>query len=191
MTMKEILFVLVPLFCAATVFSQDMESLRSRAETMYAASYNLDLDAVVEATYPKLFELTNKETMKQTMARVFNNETMVITFNNPKTEFKYSAIKTIDNRKFALVEYLNSMNMNLTSAVDAELAQTMADGLKRSGNYTTVIYDEKSNKILAEGPAIMIAIADDLTNNQWMFINYDPKVFVRLFPESLKKELGL
>ncbi len=172
--------------------STDMGMLKAATEKMYTASYNLDLNTVMDLTYPKVFDIVDRETLLTAMKEMFQNETMTISFNYPKADFAYSDITTIDNKKFSIIRYKSSMKMTLNQDFGPEGVQAMTDGLKSSGKFKTVNYDAKTNSLLVEGDAIMIGVSDASTKNLWTFVNYDDdQLFKLIFDESLKQKLGL
>jgi len=186
-------FVLLFFFMGiAGSFAQTMESLKARAEKMYAATYAMDLKTVLDLTYPKIFEIVDRETLETAMAGIFENEDMSISFTKEKTKFTYSDIKQIDGKKFNVIKYRSGMRMSLKEALDDEYIGIMSDGLKESGQFDTVTYDKATNSFLIEGDSILIAVADSSTKNEWTFVNYDNnELFKMVFDDKIKTALGL
>lgn len=189
--MKNKLFLLL-LLVSSGIFAQTMDALKLRTEKMYAATYALDLKTVMDLTYNKVFETVDRQTMTTAMESVFKNDFMTISFLNPKTDFSYSPIKEIEGKKFSVIRYKNAMKMTLAQKPEADQVQAMIDGLKSTGKYLTINYDEASKSLHIEGDAILIAVADASTKNEWEFINYDSEqVFQMVFNDNIKKGLGL
>jgi hypothetical protein len=49
----------------------------------------------------------------------------------------------------------------------------MSENFKNSGNYTLAKFEKERNAVYLEGPATMIAVADETTKNEWKFLNYE------------------
>jgi hypothetical protein len=189
--MKNILLIIVLFVCGIAAVAQDKAALESATEKMYTASYNLDFEAILDQTYPKLFELAPRPAVTEQIKSALDNEMMAIVFNSPKVDFTYADIKTIGEQKFCVVRYLNSMTMKMKPDIDVDMGSQIANNLKKSGKFQKISHDEKTNHILAEGNAILIAISDKSTNWQWKFINYSDEIFTTLFDENIKNTLGL
>ena len=72
-------------------------------------------------------------------------------------------------------------------------AESMVEIFKSSMNAEKVTYDKASNSFRIETRSTLIAVADDLTKNQWKFLNKDKenKMFSMLFDAKIVKALGL
>ncbi len=186
-------FVIVLFFIGvAGSFAQTMESLKARAEKMYAATYAMDLKTVLDLTYPKVFEIVDRETLETAMGSVFENEDMSISFTKEKAKFTYSDIREVDGKKFNVIKYRSNMKMHLKEVFSDEDMEVMGQGLKESGQFDTVTYDKATNSFLIEGDSTLIAVADSSTKNEWTFVNYDDnQLFELIFDEKTKTALGL
>jgi hypothetical protein len=189
--MKKILTLLL-FVIASTAFSQTMESLKASTEKMYKSSTDMKFDDVMDLTYPKVFEIVDRETLSKTMKSTFDNEMMTLTLLDVKPTFTYSGIKEVDGKKFSVVRYRNGMKMALKGDVNDEMVKAMTDGLKTSPQFDKVTYDKALKSIFVEGNAVMIAVADASTNNEWTFVNYDnEQLFGLVFDKKVKEALGL
>jgi len=74
-----------------------------------------------------------------------------------------------------------------------EDAESMVDIFKSSMEADNVTYDKLTNTFRIEMRSTLIAVADDLTKNQWKFLNKDKenKMFSMLFDAKNLKALGL
>jgi len=72
-------------------------------------------------------------------------------------------------------------------------AESMTDIFKSSMEADKVTYDKLTNTFRIEMRSTLIAVADDLTKNQWKFLNKDKenKMFSMLFDAKILKALGL
>ncbi|WP_298155637.1 hypothetical protein [Flavobacterium sp.] len=190
--MKTKFFALLLLGCWMNGFGQTMETLKSQTQKMYKASVELNMETIMDLTYPKVFDIVDRETLTKAMAGVFDNETMKVTFTNLNPAFTYSDIKEVDGKKFNVIRYNNAMKMTLKGEHDEATIAQMKDGLEGSGKFKKIDYDAASKSFLLEGPAVMIAVADDTTKKEWTFVNYDDEqLFSMIFDEKIKTALGL
>jgi hypothetical protein len=189
--MKKIFTILLFVTISAA-FGQTMETLKTRVQKMYKSSIDMKFDDVMDLTYPKVFEIVDRETLSKTMKSTFDNEMMTLYLLDVKPTFSYSDIKEVDGKKFSVVRYRNGMKMALKGEVDDEMVKAMTDGLKASPQFDKVTYDTASKSIFVEGNAVMIAVADATTKNEWTFVNYDSEqLFGLVFDEKVKAILGL
>lgn len=188
-------FLLPIVFIAFTGFAQTTETLNTRAQELFSATNKQDMAKVMDLTYNKVFEGTgvDKAQLAEAMKQAFDNEIMSIQITNPiPVQYKADPIRTIEGKKFSVIRYRNSMTVKLKQQFEKPMVDGMIDGMKKASNYETVVYDEKTNSIAIAGDAIMIAVADESTKNQWEFVNYDNKeMFDMVFNANIKKELGL
>ncbi|NUY81089.1 hypothetical protein HUK80_09300 [Flavobacterium sp. MAH-1] len=188
-------FILPILLIALSGIAQTAETLNTRAQELFAATNKQDMAKVMDFTYNKVFEGTgiDRAQLAEAMKQAFDNEIMSIQITNPlPVQYKADPIKTIEGKKFSVIRYRNSMKVNLKQQFEKPMVDGMIDGMKKASNYESVVYDEKTNSISIAGDAVMIAVADESTKNQWQFVNYDNKeMFNLVFNENIKKELGL
>ena len=72
-------------------------------------------------------------------------------------------------------------------------AESMVDIFRSSMEADKVTYDKLTNTFRIEMRSTLIAVADDVTKNQWKFLNKDKenKMFSMLFDVKILKALGL
>ncbi|RZJ66995.1 MAG: hypothetical protein EOO50_06945 [Flavobacterium sp.] len=190
--MKKKLILFAFLLAVTAGFSQTIESLKSRTEKMYAATSGTDFKTIMDLTYNKVFESVDKATLTSAMENMFRNEFMTISFPSQKPVFTYGPIKEIEGKKFSVIKYKSAMKMTLAQKPEAAAVQNMIDGLKSTGKYSTVTYDEATNSLNIDGDATLIAVSDASTKNEWEFVNYDSEeLFAMVFNANIKKSLGL
>ncbi len=191
--MKKLLFFIVFLLTFSSGFSQTEESLKSRAQILFNATNKLDMVAIMKMTYNQAFKDFDKDALAESMKQAFDNEYMAITFRNPSpVPFTNSPIRTIDGKKFSVIRYKNAMTLKLKQPFERTAIDAMTESLKQSGNYDSVVYDEKSNSFNIDGKGVMIAVSDATTKGEWEFVNYENKeMFNAIFGEKIKTELGL
>ncbi|AWI25903.1 hypothetical protein [Flavobacterium pallidum] len=189
--MKKILALL--LFLTVSIgFSQTLDGLKTQTQKMYKSSLDMNFDTIMDLTYPKVFDIVDRETLSGMMKAMFDNENMTITLNDIKPTFTYSDIKEIDGKKLSVIRYRNGMKMALKGEVTDEMVNAMQQGLKSTPQFDTVNYDKATKTFIIEGPSVMIGVADATTKNEWTFVNYDnEQLFNMIFDEKIKTALGL
>lgn len=187
----KILFFAFFLFQTITILAQDMASLKTEALKSYKASVNMNFDAIFETTYPKVFDIIPQEQMKMMFGQMMENEQFSIKLVEVEPGFTFGEIKKIEGKTFCFVDHNNVMLMKFKEPMaDAE---SMVEIFKSSMNAEKVTYDKVSNSFRIETHSTLIAVADDLTKNQWKFLNKDKenKMFSMLFDAKIVKALGL
>ncbi|AWA29999.1 hypothetical protein HYN48_07870 [Flavobacterium magnum] len=189
--MKKILALLL-FITVSTGFSQTLDGLKAQTQKMYKSSIDMNFDAIMDLTYPKVFDIVDRETLSGMMKGMFDNEQMAITLSDMKPVFTYTDVKEIDGKKFSVIKYRNGMKMTLKGDVTDGMVSTMEQGLKSAPQFDKVNYDKATKTFTLEGPAVMIGVADDTTKNEWTFVNYDnEQLFNMIFDEKIKTALGL
>ena len=187
----KILFIAFFIFQTIAVLAQDMTSLKTEALKSYKAGVNMNFDAIFETTYPKVFDIIPQEQMKKMFGQMMENKQFSIKLVEVEPGFSFGEIKKIEGKNFCLVTYNNVMTMKFTQPM--EDGESMVDIFKSSMEADKVIYDKATNSFRIEMRSTLIAVADDLTKNQWKFLNKDKenKMFSMIFDKKIVKALGL
>ena len=188
---SKILFFVFFLFQTIAVLAQDMASLKTEALKSYKAGVNMNFDDIFATTYPKVFDIIPQEQMKMMFGQMMENEQFSIKLVEVEPGFSFGEIKKIEGKTFCFVDHNNVMLMKFKEPMaDGE---SMVEIFKSSMNAEKVTYDKASNSFRIETRSTLIAVADDLTKNQWKFLNKDKenKMFSMLFDAKIVKALGL
>lgn len=192
--MKLKLSFFLALLLVQLTFSQDAKELKDGAQKVYDATMSLNYDAILDLTYPKLFEIVPREQLRQMIVQTFNgNEEMKVKLINVAPNFSFGEIKKIDNHSFCLINHNLSMEIILKVKLTPDEATAMLDLFKEAMETREVTFDKEKNAFKITKIATMIAIADESTKNQWKYFNRDKKnaLLSTLFGEKVAKELGL
>lgn len=190
--MKTKLLSLLFFLVVSNNYSQSLETLKNETVNMYDASYNMDFETILDLTYPKIFDLVNRETMLSSLDNLFQNKTMKVRFVYPKVTFTYSDIKEIEGAKFCVINYKNAMRITFDEKLTQEKVAIFLKSMNDTKKYTTVQFETERNSFFLEGNSILIAVSDKFSNNRWTFLNHDSgDFFVQIFSASIKKKLGL
>ncbi|MVO10914.1 hypothetical protein GOQ30_17215 [Flavobacterium sp. TP390] len=190
MKTKITLFIVL-FFISFSNFSQDMKSLKKEVFKTYTATTSMDYDAIFDTTYPKVFDIIPKESMKEMFEQMMDNEQFTIQLVEVEPNFSFGEIKTIGTQKFCLIDHDNVMMMKFKTPM--EDAEAMTDIFKKSMDAMNVTFDKEKNEFKIEMRSTLIAVSDELTGNQWKFLNKDKEnqLFNMIFDEKIKTELGL
>lgn len=188
---KSILLVAFLISTTYSAIAQDMATLKVEAAKAYTSSANMNYDAIFETTYPKVFDIIPKEQMKTMFEQMMSNEQFTIKLVQVEPNFKFGEIKKVGKQTFCLVDHDNVMEMTFNEPM--EDAEMMTDIFKTSMEAEEVTYDKATNAFRIKLRSTLIAVADELTNNKWKFLNKDKenKLFSMIFDEKVKTELGL
>lgn len=173
-------------------FSQNLKALQTDAQIMYDNAITLDLDKILDQTYPKVFEIASREQMKDVLNEAFNNEAMTIRLVKIDPKFTFGEIKKIGNQTFCVFEHENKMTMAFKEDM-GESAEMMLEMIKESMGASEATYDDKTFTFTILKRAKVLAVSDELTNNTWKFVNIekDGSLIQMLFDEKIIKQLGL
>lgn len=187
--------ILSVFLCLLSFFlsAQTLENLKPLTQKICGANYNMDFETVADLTYPKIFE--NRTAFTEKLDSDYQNEVFRMRLQIENPVFKYSEILKIDGKSYCVVSYNNPIRYFFETKLDAVTGPKKAAELKQSARANETIYEPKRNSINVKRNSQLIAIADELTQNQWKFINLDDltqrAAADSLLNESLKKQLGL
>lgn len=191
---KQIIFLLACILFTTISFSQDLNALKADIQKTYDATIALNYDKILDYTYPKLYKLVPRDKMKEALIATFNGtDEMKVKILAVDPNFNYGEIKTIDDQKICLVKHNLSMEITLNETLEEEDVEMMIDLLKSSMETEDITFDKKKTTFKINKIATMIAISDELTKNQWRFLNKDKenKLMAMLLNKKVVKELGL
>lgn len=191
---KQITFLLVCILFTTISFSQDLNALKADIQKTYDATIALNYDKILDYTYPKLYKFIPRDKMKEALIATFNgNDEMKVKILAVEPNFNFGEIKTIDNQKFCLVKHNLSMELTLNEILEDEDVEMMIDLLKSAMETEDITFDKEKNTFKVSKISTMIAISDELTKNQWRFLNKDKenKLMAMLLNKKVVKELGL
>ena len=187
----KIVFLTLFLFQTISLLAQDIASLKTEALKSYKASVNMNFEDIFETTYPKVFDIVSQEQMKAMFGQMMENEQFSIKLVEVEPNFSFGEIKKIEGKTFCFIDHNNVMSMTFKEPM--EDAESMIEIFKSSMSAEKVTYDKATNSFRIEMRSTLIAVADDLTKNQWKFLNKDKenKMFSMLFDAKILKALGL
>lgn len=189
--MKKIFLFLIMMPLAAT--AQDAASLKAETKKMFDATNNLEIEKILDMSYPKLFTIAPREEMKTAILQTFTpNDQFSLKLLPIEPNFEYGEIRKIGVQTFSIIRYDMGMEMKFTKEMGDP---TMIAGMmKQQMGAEKVDYDAEKKAIIVAKRSILLAVADDSTKGDWKFLNYDTsgaEVFDALFSADVRKQLGL
>lgn len=187
-------FLLIPLlFLTILSFSQEKNELKPLIQDLITNTLNADYDKVLDVTYPKLFDLISREQMKEMFAQMLTNEQFVIAFEKIDNQIQIGEVQVIDNDKYVWIDYKNAMNIkfNDMQGQDPKAMLGLFESAYPDGKVT---WNEQKQRFEILIDSMMLAISDELTHGQWMFLNAntsDKQMLQMILEEKVINELGL
>ena len=185
------------LFFVVSNYAQESDEnekikINAIAKKMFVDMNNRDFDAIIDMTYPKVFNIASKEQMKTVIKSTFEgNEELTIGVPKTIPDYKISEIYNNEKEslKFAFVSY--NMRMKMTfhkQEFDDESKKMMITYMKSKGMDVKFISKNSIDVLMQD--RIIIIIKDKLTKNKWTMINYDSDspLFYQMIPSGLIEE---
>lgn len=173
-------------------FAQDLATLKSESLKMFDASLILDFEKMLDFTYPKVFDIAPKDQMLEMMTNTFENEQMSIKIEKIDPKFSFGEIQKIDKHVFCKFSHDNKMKLTFKNDISGS-EEMIIEMLKENTGATDVNYDVNTKSFNATLRVNVLAIADELTKNNWKFITLEKEkaMLSMLFSEDIIKQLGL
>lgn len=173
-------------------FAQDLATLKSESLKMFDASLILDFEKMLDFTYPKVFDIAPKDQMLEMMTNTFENEQMSIKIEKIDPKFSFEEIQKIDKHVFCKFSHDNKMKLTFKNDISGS-EEMIIEMLKENTGATDVNYDVNTKSFNATLRVNVLAIADELTKNNWKFITLEKEkaMLSMLFSEDIIKQLGL
>jgi hypothetical protein len=144
--------------------AQKDEALEKRLKEFLAFNETMQIDKVLDYTYPKLFTIAPKAQMLEAMQNAFDNEEMKITMDTLKVQIIYPVF-TLGSGSYAKIDYSLIMTMHFkdTTTNTAELVDAM------KSQFTDAVAKPNGVLVIKQLTA-MVAIKDDISK-EWTFVN--------------------
>lgn len=176
--MKILQLNIIVLFISIGITAQtDKESIQQTAEGYMVHVQNNDIEQILDAMLPQLFDVVNKNQMKSSMEQMFNNPNMKVEYLSAKINSISSTVKH-ESTKYALVNYDSSFKMIFLTEAEKPLAERteMLDYFKTAmeaqfgADSVTIDYDEAS--VSVKSVTNMYAVSSPEFKG-WKFLNDD------------------
>jgi hypothetical protein len=190
--MKLRILSLILFLFTLTAAAQTQKELETTVTEMYANTLKGNFPALLDATYPKLFDIVPKDQMLEILASMMKGEGFTMEILDTPGNFKYGPIKKIAGGTYCMVNHDLKMKMIFEDKLSADDGALMVETFKEGMATDDVTFSEAENAIILKKQADVIAVADALTNNKWTFINKSGgPLMAKIFDPKVVKELGL
>ena len=168
------LVVFLLYFISINSFSQQNE-LKKITDEMFQFTNNRDFDALMDMTYPKVFEMVPKETMKNFFVSMFEgNDEVKIDLPKQNPGYEISDIYNDKSSKtdYAFLTYDMVMSMIFTNqSFNDEEKVIMIDALKVQSMEAKFETDKKINVFAPN--RMIIFLKNETSKNKWSMLNYE------------------
>ncbi len=193
--MKKQILLFVTLVLSLSGFSQNLEQLKVATKKIYDANYNMDFEAVLNLTYPKIVEQSGKIKFLDKLDTDYQNEKYRMRLQLVSPVFQYGPVQTIDGKVYCIVSYKNPVRYFFENKLDSNTSLIEANFLREKDQSRDVTFEPKRNSFNVRRISKLIAIADESTKNEWKFINLDDvdqRTYLKsIVDDVIKKQLGL
>ncbi len=170
--MKKTLLLLTFLTVSLFSFSQDA-ALTARLNSFIKANDDMDLDLILDFTYPKVFTIAPREKLKEALEEGFNSEDVKVTLDSMQILKVFPAF-TIGEGTFAKVKYSFNMFMTFKESENKENQQEenefMLSMMSETYGKDNVSFDPVLKAIKIKVNSEMAAIKDEHTK-EWCFMD--------------------
>lgn len=147
-----------------------------------------NVEAALDYTNPKLFELFPREQMKSMLEAVYNMPNIEYKTGVP-TFLKFDSVKQIDSVFYVKFYIISPIEMKFTDIeVTPENVSGMTKSLEARFGYGKVAYDEATGFFIINAEKIIIANSDENLKD-WTFITVDNPRMKVLLEKIIPSEL--
>lgn len=187
--MKKFITLIILLLSLNVIAQNTKKELNEIATKMFVDMNNRDFDAIIDMTYPKVFELASKDQMKALFKSFFEgNSEFSVEIPHIEPKFKVSEVfnKESDSISYAFISYDLRMKMTFKNQEFEEEQQKMMISMM-SAKGMDVKFITKNTLDMNMLDRITVLIKDNYTNNKWAMLNYDPDspLFYQMTPSVL------
>lgn len=174
---------------AVSVQSQvdDRTQILEDNREMIRAIGKKNYEAVLDYTYPPIFTIVDRQTMKQAFVQIFegNSDAKLEFMNGDDTPVEVSPIyEAKDKTKYAFVVYPFELKMITTTSFDKNQQNMMVEAFRQQGmdaqfaNGTTILIKKLS---------LSIALNNKETKGKWKYVNHDDTN--PMYPKLIDREI--
>jgi hypothetical protein len=191
--MRKTLWLLLLTFCFISVEAQHDTSLVNRLNATLQFTKVMDLEKILDYTYPKLFTIATREQMLDVLKNTFETDEYNTELDSLKIDTIFPVF-TINSGSFTKVRHSMLMKMVYKEPFDTadkegtEMLVTMMEAQFGKGN---VRFDPIKNSLNIFMHPDMVAIKDNLSP-EWTFVNLDednPAILNMLFSKEVIAKL--
>jgi hypothetical protein len=138
---------------------------------MLLVTGDMNLEKILDYTYPKLFTIVTREQMKEALKSSFETEDFSATLDSVKLVSILPVFKTKDGQ-YAKIKHTMLMRMKFKEEMDSADGNIMIPLMEEGFGKGNVRFDKITNTVIAFINSEMVAIKDEFSP-VWSFVNYD------------------
>lgn len=163
--MKKLIICLLTL-SFYTSFAQDVQTIQKDFQTIIGYTHKLEIDKVLDMTYPPLFNLMPKEQMSAMAKGALTGMGIKTIYEQVPLGLKLSPVKKLSNATICLGKYNQSMILESTQPA-------MLDMMAKTKMKDNTVEKLGKGKIRIKGTNYLLAIKDANTAGTWKYLRYD------------------
>ena len=163
--MKKLILCLLALNIHAA-FAQDAQTIQKDFQTIINYTHKLEIDKVLNMTYPPLFKIMPKEQMSAMAKGALTGMGIKTIFEEVPLELKLSAIKKLSNATICLGKYNQSMILESSQPA-------LLDMMAKAKMKDNTVDKPGPGKVRIKGTNYLLAIKDANTAGTWKYLRYD------------------
>lgn len=176
-----------------TIQAQHDPRLVQRLDSTLIATRAMDFNRILDLTYPKLFDLVERDQMKAVLRSTFDNNQFLITLDS-LTIASISPVMTVGSGQYVKVQHTMLMIFHFKDTADKENIETeklVANTMAMQYGDENVKYDEVTRSIRVFTKPEMIGAKDDISP-EWTFVNYKKGDMITelLFSKEIRDKLA-
>jgi hypothetical protein len=179
---------LVLSFTSGAQEKSDDAVLNTRIKDYMVLSREMNIDKLLELMHPNIFKVVPKTVLAETMKGFYTNEDIGISIDSIGVS-DMGPVFVSDKSKYRDVHYQMVMSMWFKKpemAESDEAAAGILESLKAAFPDKSVVYDEKTRKVVIRGESLLFAIQDP--GQPWMFLGYEKSqaaLIQQVFPKEV------
>jgi hypothetical protein len=164
------------LLCLSLILSvagkaQQDARLLARLDSMMLVTQEMNLEKILDYTYPKLFTIATREQMADAMKSSFETEDFKTTLDSLKIGKVHPVFSTKEG-KYAKISHTMLMRMHFTETIEEEQSKAVIPAMEKEFGIGKVRFDKEKNTIIISLNSEMVAIQDEYAA-EWCFVNYN------------------
>ncbi len=176
-----------------TIQAQHDPRLVQRLDSTLLATRDMDFNRILDLTYPKLFDLVERDQMKAVLRSTFDNNQFLITLDS-LTIASISPVMMVGTGQYVKVQHTMRMIFHFKDTAEKENIETeklVANTMAMQYGEENVKYDEVTRSVSVFTKPEMIAVKDDVSP-EWTFVNYKKGDMITelLFSKEIRDKLA-
>ena len=133
--MKKIFYTALFVLASYSGFSQDLASAKTGAQTLLDKTVAKDYNALLDMTYPKLFNMAPREAVLESLKSTFDgNQGFKIVMVPSAPNFSLSEIKKVGNQSFVIIDHDNALQVIWDEPIPTEEVESYVGLFKTNMN---------------------------------------------------------